>query len=344
MRIRWGWSPGLILGLMIFATGAHAAGTASGTTVSNIATVAWLSNGSPGETTTPSIDTTVLRIGGDTLADPGNQTMGPGDTKIYTYTFANTGNASDTFNLWIDQFTLSGGAVNWTFTFYLGSNVTSTLNDTKVSALLAADGNLTCSVAVWAHNLIANSPDGSRAEFRLRIASGLRPNDVEYVGDNNIAYSLGGAQNNDTSWATVASANITLAKVVTSVTTGGAASMPKPGATILYTLTYNNAGSAAGDSVVVRDSIPLNCFWDSASRQNTNLGASATLVDNDTGATGWQLQVTTNTNPNNAYLSADWTDIQYFAGAANTVKWVRWRRQSVAATQTATLRFRVIIQ
>lgn len=340
----------IMVGIVMFQASAWAKGTASTTVISNVARVTFLTNGTTGDTATTAgtADTTVPRIGGDTIADPGNQTMGPNDTKTFSYTFYNTGNATDTFDISVDAFTLSGGAAAWNWGLSVGSapgDMTSTLNDTKVSAAVAADGSLTCTVTVWANNLIANSPDGSRAEFKLVIASGLSRLSDSYTGDNNTIYSYGGGVNNDTSWATVGAANITLAKTITTVTTGGVASMPKPGATILYTLTYNNISSAtAGESVVVRDSIPLNCVWDSASRQNGSLGASATFVDNDSGATGWQLQVTTNTNPNTAYYHADWVEMPYFGGAASTVKWIRWRKMSVAAGNTATLRFRVIIQ
>lgn len=342
MRIK---SLAVLAGLLVFQTGAWAIGTSSGTTVTNVARVTFLANGSVGDTITGTLDTTVGHVGGDTLSAEADQSMGPNDTRVFTYTFANTGNASDTFDLWIDTFLLSGGAQNWTFTFYAGGQQTSSINDTKVSAVIAADGNYSCSVAVWANNLIANSPDGSFAEFKLVIASGLKPTASAYVGDNGITYSLGGAVNNDIARASVAAATITLQKVITSITTGAVASMPKPGATILYTLTYQNSGTAAGDSVVVRDSIPANCVWDTASREGDPYGATATLVDGDSGATGWQLQVSTDAVPaDQGYYSADYQSIAGFAGAKSTVRWIRWRRLSVAPIGATTLVFRVIIQ
>lgn len=341
------WAGAFILAFFCLVSPAQAAGTGEGTTISNMATIEWTVGAGTSDTTSLQIDTTVGSTAGDTLTDAADQTLAPGDTLIFTYEVYNTGNRSDTFNLWIDQFNLAGGASEWTFTLFVNGNQTSTLNDTQISISVAADAFFSCSVAISANSNPDSSPDGANAEFRLiAILGNAAGADTsgQYTGDNGTVYAEGSAGSNDTALSTISAASLTLAKVINSVTVGGVASVPIPGATIEYQLTYNNTGSGAADSVVLRDSIPVNTVLDTGSSQNTTLGASATLVDNDTGQTGWQFQLSTNASPDQTYNSADYTSIQFFSGAASNVRWVRWVRQTVASSETATLRFRTIIQ
>jgi uncharacterized repeat protein (TIGR01451 family) len=334
----------LVLALVVFQTEARAGGTASGTTVSNRAIVTWSNGGVAQDTIAPAADTTVRTIKSDTLSAPADQNLTVGETKIFTYTFVNTGNAADTFNIWVDSFSLNNGAVGWTFRLYSASDSTSSLNDTKVTASVAADGIYSCSVAVWSHSTPANSPDGAHADFRLVISPGnvnTADTYMQYTGDNGTVYATGTGGSNDVAVATLAAARLTLAKAITSVTLSGGPVMPLPGATILYTLTYNNVGTSSGDSVILRDTIPTNTRFDTASSTMSALGASATFTA-DSGLTGWTCQVATAAGPDNNYHSPDWINLPSYT--TGTVTYVRWIRDQVAAAQTATIRFRVIIQ
>lgn len=335
------------LALAVFSPQAWAIGPASGATISNVAAVEWRTGAVTDSTQSTANDTPIKRVAGDTLSDPGNQSLGVGETKVFTYTFTNTGNGTDTFQVWLDSFLLTGGADTWRITLYVGTESTLSLNDTKTTTAVAADGTYSCSVAVWANSNPDSSPNGSAGEFRLRIKQGNQANadsTGQYTGDNGTTYATGSAGDNDTSKATVSSANITLVKDITAVTLGGSASLPIPGATIQYRLTYNNTGGAAGDSVSLRDSIPLYTVFDTASRNGAALGASATFADADSGQTGWALQVSTSTTPDQSYGSSSYQSIVTYTGAMSAVKWVRWVRQTVAAAETANLVFRVRIQ
>ncbi|RMH55612.1 MAG: hypothetical protein D6679_11360 [Candidatus Hydrogenedentota bacterium] len=337
----------VLLAVLAFPGKASATGTASGTTIQNIATVSWTSGASTQTDTSGPIDSTVATIGGDTLSDEANATFNVGETQVFTYTLTNTGNASDTFQIYISDTTLTGGASLWRFTLYVGNQSTSLMQDTLATPAVAADGTYSCSVAVWSNSNPDSSPDGAAGEFKLVILPGFTQaydSTGQYTGDNGTTYATDGIGSSDTAKATIAAAILTLAKGVTAVTIGGNASVPLPGATIEYELTYNNTGSAAADSVIIYDSVPTNTTWDTASNSSTNLGATATFVEGDSGATGWELQVSTLASPNQAYNSPDYKVITSYGGAPSAVKWIRWVRQQVPAAETKTMRFRVIIQ
>jgi uncharacterized repeat protein (TIGR01451 family) len=340
----------IAIAIIVFQAEARAGGTTSGTTVSNVARVSWLNNGNPSDTVTPanSADTTVGRVAGDTLLVTADASLSVGETKVYVYEVYNTGNATDTISIEVDSFAMYAGATAWTFTLYVDTpgTRTSTEADTRYLVALAPDAVKTCTVAVWSNSTPANSPDGSFGIFRLKIrAQGSNADTTgQYVGDNGITYGYGQGSN-DTSRATISAARLALTKVITSVTMYGSPAMPLPGATILYTLTYNNQGSGAADSVVLKDTIPTNTSFDTASYADSTLGASATFVDGDSGATGWLCQASTSANPDNSFYSTAWENLKTMSYATrSSVTYVRWIRQSVASAQTATLRFRVTIR
>ncbi|MEK8023218.1 MAG: hypothetical protein AAB229_05355 [Candidatus Hydrogenedentota bacterium] len=340
------WSMGaVLLALIAFPTRASANGTVSGTTLSNRAQVTYNVNGNAQETTTLFIDTTVRAIAGDTISNIDTQGLSIGETKIFTYTFYNTGNRADTFQIEVDSFTLNNGAVGWTFQLWVDNDSTWALADTRTTAAtVAAGGSKQCSVAIWAHSTPANSPDQARADFRLKIYQGnvgTADSTGQYTGDNGILYAEGGAGSNEFAGAVLAAARLTLNKIVDSVSMGINPSAPIPGARITYRLTYNNIGTASADSVIIRDTIPANTTFDTASYSMFTLGADATLHTTDTNA-GFICQVSTLANPSASFTSGDWTNLTTFAGG--TVTHVRWIKNQVAAGDNKFVRFRVFIQ
>lgn len=336
----------LVLALLGLQAAALAKGTTAATTVSNVARVAWLNNGITSDSWTPAADTTVARVAGDTLLVTADASLSVGESRVYLYEVYNTGNLTDTLIVEVDSFGLYGSASGWTFTLYADTAgyYTSGLSDSLYIRSVAPDALKYCTVVVWANSTPANSPDGSFGIFRLKIrAEGAGADTTgQYVGDNGNTYGYGKGSE-DTSRATISAARIALAKAITSVTMYGNPSMPLPGATVLYTLTYTNEGSAQADSVVIRDTIPTNTTFDTASSSMTNLGATAAFTAADSGAAGWTAQVSTSVNPSHALYSIDWINLPAYTAAAGTVRHVRWIRQAVASTQTATLRFRVLV-
>lgn len=335
----------LAIGILVTQGGADALGTSAATTVSNVARVSWLNNGNSADTVSLASDTTVAKVAGDTLLVTADASLAIGETKVYVYEIYNTGNATDTLIVEVDSFGLYAGAASWTFTLYAETvgYYTSTAADSLYIRSVAPDAIKYCTVAVWSSSTPANSPDGSFGIFRLKIrAEGAGADTTgQYVGDNGVTYGYGKGSE-DTSRATIAAARLALVKAITSVTMYGNPSMPLPGATILYTLTATNQGSATADSIVLRDTVPTNTTFDTASSTMANLGCSAVLAV-DSGASGWTAQVSVVANPTSALYSTDWINLPLYTAAAGTIRHVRWVRQSYLAGEVATLRFRVLI-
>lgn len=141
--------------------------------------------------------------------------------------------------------------------------------------------------------------------------------------------------------AAVGNADFTLSKTIVNITLSGVSSAPVPGASVLYELSYENIGPAASDTAIIRDSVPLNSVLSGASREADTLGASAVFDDSDP-VNGWQLQHSTLAAPDQSSTSADYLD--GLPGDLSTVRWIRWRRSSVASGESATIRFRAILE
>jgi uncharacterized repeat protein (TIGR01451 family) len=334
-------------------TMAHAVGTASGGSISNVARVQWRVNTTDFDSATLTTDTTVRVISSDTMTDVADAGFGVGETTVFTYSFTNTGNRADTFSIWISDSMHAGGASGWVVSLYVnGAYQTVLQNDTRTHSSVNADAAGSCSVAVWSNP--GASPNNAYCSFTLRIRSGNAANAdtwIQYLGDNDTTYARGSAGSFDTARATIAAPYITLAKAITSVTVGGVASHPLPGASILYNLGVNNSGSAAATNVIVRDTIPANTTFDTAQWMNAmaapfNQGDSVLFHASDS-STGWVCQVTQAANPNMTFGGGgDWTNLASFSYTnRQTVTHVRWVRTSLpAGAGVKTMRFRVMIR
>ena len=144
-----------------------------------------------------------------------------------------------------------------------------------------------------------------------------------------------------TAYAFIRPATIALTKTLRAVTLGGIASKPIPGATVEYELTYSNIGYSASDTVIIYDTIPTSMQLSNASRQTDTLGASATFHDTYA-SLGWVFEYSTSATPDQSDTSADY--VNGWPGDLSTVKWIRWKRSAVSSGQSATIRFRVILQ
>jgi hypothetical protein len=328
------------------AEAAHAIGTASGTLIQNRATVRWTSGASAQDTTTSTNannDTTVTAVFGETIPNFDTNTFGVGETTTFTYQIMNNGNATDSFNVNIVDSTLQNGAVAWTIRLFVGGAST-TGTGSLPTPLVAADGTFSCSIQIVSNSNPVNSPDGSNMRFYVRVRSESNAAATQYVGDNGTQYSVGGGTTFDTAWARISAANLIIVKTITTVTRGGAASLPTPGATITYEIRMDTNGSGTADSVVIYDTIAANVRADSMSNQSDTLGAPGTTFTSDTGATGWSAQYSTVASPNLAYNSANFLMWNSTAALPAGVTVVRWVRQQVPVTvSNQRFRFRVII-
>lgn len=345
-RFKWLGALAVIAAIALSPQTATAAGTASGTTLTNVATIG--ASNATDTTTAPSTDTTVNAVYGDTISNPANQNFGPGDTLVFSYQVQNNGNATDSFSIWISDTNLTGGATgDWRL--YLSADSTGggvwdtrvVKNDTLVVSNLAANAVRSFYVMIVSDANAANSPDNSSETYTLRITSRLGPDSTQYVGDNGTTYAVGGARNFDTAIATISRAVFTLTKSIDTVTLAGAISTPRPGASLWYQITYDSVGTATPTFIIVRDSVPANTKFDTASSADTALGSAATFAVSDSSA-GWVLQFATVSNPSQVWASADYSTTN--PGATN-VTWIRWVRTTLpVGDKTRSFWYRVIIQ
>ncbi len=133
------------------------------------------------------------------------------------------------------------------------------------------------------------------------------------------------ASTQTTSSNTIIEAYIQLTKSVSNVKLGGVNETAIPGATITYAVYYTNQG-CSGVDVLVYDALDQNTSF-----SNNSMSAPA----------GWTNQYSTNSSPNQVWNSLDYTSTQ---PPATQVKWVRWKKPSVATGEAGYIYYKVIIK
>jgi uncharacterized repeat protein (TIGR01451 family) len=277
------------------ATSAYAAGTASGSIISNTATVNYSVGGvaqSPvsNTPTTFTVDRKVVfRV--DETAPVATTTVAPGQTAaVTTFTVSNTSNATMDFGLSVVQpaggTAAHGGTDNFDMTgvtMYADTNGNGTyepLTDTTVITFLdevLADTSRTVFVVanvpagrvtgdVAGVTLTGQARDGGVATVQGAVSANTAGAntagvdtvlaDTAYDANNTASDGLGVARDD----YTVSTAAITLTKVVTPVSDGfNSAANAKmiPGATIQYCIiAANAAGGATATGVTITDPVP----------------------------------------------------------------------------------------
>lgn len=102
-----------------------------------------------------------------------------------------------------------------------------------------------------------------------------------------------------------------------------------PGASILYKISYYNIGYTEGENIIIYDR--LSTFV----KYNTNLTGTAS---------GWQIEWSTNNNPDQSWNSTDYSNVLDPSIKGN-VKWIRWVKSSVnRSDQDKTLIYKVVIK
>jgi len=107
-----------------------------------------------------------------------------------------------------------------------------------------------------------------------------------------------------------ASTMFALKKSISNVLLVGVPSRPVPGALIIYKLTYSNIGSLNGDNVLVYDRLPRNTSF---------------FTEGIHTATGWTFEYSTNTLPDQNYLSINY--LPGYPSDKSTIKWIRWKKK-----------------
>ncbi len=269
----------LVLGLTTGSLFAAYANTASGTAIDSdgknvtisysVSSVVRYANSA----ITPSA--TVAKNGGISFGTatwifPGNNTIVAGAGNTYTFSLINSGNYTDTVDAAIVA-TTGGFAGTWASSLDSSSIVISREGTVAGISLFVTADAAAADGAVGGLTVSLNGTDA--AGFYL-----------PYTGTN--AYTYGAYREIQTTLSFVVSApNIQVTKSVTVaapanyVAQGGGATDPVPGATLTYTLAYENFGSATGTAASIVDKIPANTEFRSAA------GGTGRNYSNNNGAT-----------------------------------------------------------
>ena len=261
-----------------------AAGTASGTSISNSATVDYQVGGIDQTAITSNTASFVVDNKVDvTVASVSNATVVPGSSdQVLVFSVSNTGNTTQGYSVAVtggtDDFDMTSvriylddgdGVLDGDDTLYtLGNNIADIAADGSIQVLIVANTPLTASDGETAiYNLIATTLDtGTTTVTTNDSGSADDPDAVQVVWADG-AGSDDAATDGKHSAAgtyTVASAAINVNKTlaVQSDPINGTTN-PKgiPGATIRYTVTVQNTGSSDATSVVLVDDIPANTTY-----------------------------------------------------------------------------------
>ena len=277
---------GLILALAFFIGGTHtalAAGTASGTTISNTATVEYQVATDTRTATGLAPDITVDNRVDLTVANTGNVSVVPGSTnQVLTYTVRNDGNTPQGYSLtainaagnafdmtnvriYIEDGTTAGFQIGedtlytmGNYVFDLAADATSVnlyvVADTPVTALNTETANIHLqATTLEAGGAPISAAGGPTAGVDIVFADGDGPALLDTDRD--------GTFSSEATYA-VTSALLSATKTITNTSdewnaTGGFAI---PGAVVRYqiTVTSGGTGTVDADSVVVSDPVPVN--------------------------------------------------------------------------------------
>lgn len=283
-RVMFGLLLAVILAVLI-PQQVMAAGTASGISISNTATVDFQVGGVDQTAITSNTASFVVDNKVDvTVASLSNATVVPGsNNQVLVLSVSNAGNTTQGYSVAVtggtDDFDMTNvriyldvngdGALDGGDTLYtLLANIADIAADGSIQVLIVADTPLTTSDGEAAvYNLIATTLNaGSTTVTANDSASADDPNAVQVVWADG-AGSDDAATDGKHSAAgtyTVASAALTVNKTlaVNSDPINGAAN-PKaiPGATVRYTVTVQNTGSSDATSVVLVDATPVNTTY-----------------------------------------------------------------------------------
>jgi uncharacterized repeat protein (TIGR01451 family) len=298
-----------VFGLLICAGGAFAA-TPAGTTITNTASASYSVAGTPQSVTSGAASFKVAQLVNVTVAwqDGGPIPVAPGETnRILTFKVTNTGNATDTFTLGIND--LAGGwhPVATTQPIWVDTNL-NTRYDGPGAANDTATGTLTLNPGESRFVFLANDipggasapADASTGDSILSVKStianpvgGPWPLGKVFagVGPTGVDAVLGVADGTASATGTYKISSVVVNLVKSSSILdpfGGTA--PVPGATVTYTITATVIGSGTASGVTVTDGLPVNTTYKPGTLSLTTAGSPAVGLsdakDGDAGDVG----------------------------------------------------------
>jgi uncharacterized repeat protein (TIGR01451 family) len=284
---RIGWITLLLAGVFVMATSNHAmaAGTASGTSVANSATVDYQVSGVdqaqiPSNTVTFVVDNKVDL----TVANVSDATVIPGSTdQVLAYSITNTGNTTQGYSVaytgGADDFDMNNvriyldvnndGLLDGGDTLYtLGTRIADVNADGSIQVLIVADTPLAANDGETAvYNLIATTLNAGTTTVTTEDAGPEDPATVQVVFADGAGTddAVEDGQHSADATYTVSSAALSVVKTSEVISDGLGNVAPNafaiPGATVRYTLAVTNNGSADATSVVLVDDTPANTTY-----------------------------------------------------------------------------------
>jgi hypothetical protein len=304
--------------------------------------------------------------------EPGNSAVTPGQTLTQgNYAVTNEGDTSDVYT--IEAIYIQVGPSNWDVSL-ISTEGTINLANLSAGVLNTETRNVADDDDFKFHYVVtpdAGADDGEQITIYTTVETGATPVG-EYTGGNALTYS-GTSTATDDFTDQIASPELLISRVAaidapdTYESNGYGANDPVPGAVITYTYSYNNAGAAAAQDVILIAKVPtvepvkgtnLAHVNGSGDRGNVELTPAAG------NATGWTVSYTTEAAPNTDYGTA-WTIIGTLDGTSATsfpadaglyegpqggndpeyaAKWIKWEKLSVAGAENATITWGVTIR
>ncbi len=358
------WVPSALLGVVIsgLAANAQAAGTASGTTVSNAATVDYQVGGVAQPTVNSNTATFVVDTKIDlTVAttDTASVKVAPGAAaQVLTFTVTNTGNATQDFNLSATVVSGGTGAFGGTDNFdatnvniYVDGNGNGTYDagtDTATSINdLAADGSATVFIVadiplgqatgdIASYHLVAEARDAATGNALTETTGADTANSVDIVfadgqGSDTTNDAARDAKHSSQDDYEILTAALTVTKSSTVISDPfNGTTNPKriPGAVVEYTIQIDNAaGGTTATNVTVSDDL------------STEIGNGTIAYD-----AGTIVVTAPNINGGAAKALTDAGGDDEGDFGATTTNAVTVSGIALNAGESATVRFRVTIQ
>ena len=175
---------------------------------------------------------------------------------------------------------------------------------------------------------IINSADSGNNLPYLEIITQITNKPVSVVTNVSRMGSISATNYVNVSIALVTNITLGITKSVSNISFGGVNILrPIPGATVIYRISYTNEGDANAANAMVYDALQAFAKYD------TNYLLPPT--------TAWTAQFSTNINPGQNYGSGDYSTA--YTSKTN-IKWVRWKKASVAIGEKGIFIYKVIIK
>lgn len=298
--------------MMVFAADID---TPAGTTLQSNVTVDYEDpNGVAMPQQSDSVQVTVSAIYGlQWVQTPTNGETGPSQPIYYVFKVSNEGNTTDNLTLSLSAFTYTGNSGSaWSAQIIQDDDQDGIHDSTETTAInsltIGEDEDLYFFVEVTPS---ADAEFNSTGTLTITVTSSGSDGD-EYTGDNGNTY--GGPDSIQFTFTTTACAPLIHVATSQDITLAGSSSSPVPGATVKYTVFYDNDGNRAADNVVIVMDIDPNTVYKAGSAgASPNTGATVTIEFYD--GTAWSTSE-----------PAD----------PSTVQQIRWTIDSVAADNSST--------